>query len=370
MPLTMGPAKGPFEEGANGLPDDSALPGLRRMRTSGLAATLPGLGLEGALTDIRMCNHHPGERAALEVRTADRRFAIKVYADDPAAEAEVYRRLSAEGLAGDTGPRVPRLLSWDRDLKILVLSWLEGPPANRLVKNGKGRRAGELVAAWLRKAATLDARFGPPRSGGYTLYRLGVSVGALAAADPTLGATAKRTAKSLVRTQPRDDTLHLVHGTLYARHVLDTGDGPGVIDWPQFGRGPLEVDAGMFLATVSRTALRHTEVAEEADRAKDAFVEGTRGLVDPKSLEWYWAASLLDLAPRCLKNGQKREGILDALSLLDEAAGRAERLENERAELDEADLHLQQSHEHLPSDGKDTAGRRVSGRNSIGGTTP
>src|SRR5437016_208619 len=83
---------------------------------------------------------------------------------------------------GERGPLLQGVLSWDGDLTILVLSWLEGPPANRLVKNGKGRRAGELVAAWLRKAATLDARFGPPRSGGYTLYRLGVSVGALAAA--------------------------------------------------------------------------------------------------------------------------------------------------------------------------------------------
>jgi len=130
------------------------------------------------------------------------------------------------------------------------------------------------------------------------MYQAGASVGALTAADPLLGAIAKRTAKILVRTQPGEGTPHLVHSTLYARHILDMGDGPGVIDWQQFGQGPLEVDAGMFLATISRAALRHQEVTDEATRAMEAFLEGTRGLVDPNSLEWYWAASLLHLAAR------------------------------------------------------------------------
>jgi len=156
------------------------------------------------------------------------------------------------------------------------------------------------------------------------MYQAGASVGALTAADPLLGATAKRTAKILVRTQPGEGTPHLVHSTLYARHILDMGDGPGVIDWQQFGQGPLEVDAGMFLATISRAALRHQEVADEATRAREAFLEGTRGLVDPNSLEWYWAASLLHLAASGLKTGLRTQPILGAHSLVREAAWRAE----------------------------------------------
>ena len=332
MPPTEAPpidsAKTLFEERVSALPDDSALPGLRSIRMRGLAETLPELNLGGGQAVIRMCNHHPGERAAIEVRAANRRFAIKFYADDPAAEAEVYQRLAVEGLAGDSGPRVPRLLGWDRDRKILVLSWLEGPSADRLVKNGKGSRAGELAAEWLRAASTRDVKIGPPRSGGYALYRVGMSVGALTAADAALGTTAKRTAVILVRTQPEGEgTPRLVHGTLYSRHIFDMGDGPGVIDWQQSGQGPLEVDAGMFLATISRVGIRHKESADDATRATEAFIEGTRGLLDPNVLEWYWAASLLHLAARSLKTGLRPQPTLDASSVVGEAERRAERLE-------------------------------------------
>ena len=307
---------------ASELPDDPALPGLRKIRAGGLAQMMSEPELE--LAALWMHNYVPGSRATLETRVADRRFVIKIYTDDPSAEAEVYRRLAVLGLAGDFGPRVPRLLSWDRDQKILVLSWLEGLSAGQLVKDGKGRRAGELAVAWLRAASGADVRFGPPRGCGHLLYQVGVSVGALTAADPLLGATAKRTAKVLARTQPGEGTPHLVHSTLYARHVLDMGDGPGVIDWQQFGQGPFEVDAGMFLATISLAALRHQEVADEATRAMKAFLEGTRGLVDPNSLEWYRAASLLHLAASGLKTGLRTQPILAAHSLVREAAWRAE----------------------------------------------
>src|SRR5437016_3115248 len=202
---------------ASELPDDPALLVLGKIRTRGLAQVVSEPELELAV--LLMHNYVPGSRATLEARVADRRFVIKIYADDPSAEAEVYRRLAVLGLAGDSGPRVPRLLSWDRDQKILVLSWLEGPSASQLVKDGKGRRAGELAVAWLRAASGGDVRFGPRRGCGHLLYQVGVSVGALTAANPVLGATAKRTAKVLERTQPEEGTPHLVHGTLYARHT-------------------------------------------------------------------------------------------------------------------------------------------------------
>jgi len=307
---------------ASELPDDPALPGLKKIRTGGLAEVFPELELERVVLWMR--NHVPGSRATLEARVADRRFAIKIYADDPSAEAEVYRRLEVAGLAADFGPRVPRLLGWDCDQKVLVLRWLEGPSASQLVRDGKGRRAGELAAAWLRAASGRGAKFGPSRGCGHLLYQAGVSVGALTAADPILGATAKRTAKVLVRTQPEEGASHLVHGTLYARHILDMGDGPAVIDWQQFGQGPLEVDAGMFLATVSRAALRHQEVVDDATRAKEAFLEGMGGLVDPICLEWYWAACLLHLAASGLKTGLRNQPSPGAHSLVREAAWRAE----------------------------------------------
>ena len=312
------------------LPDDPELPALGEIRTRGLGETLPELGLREEPA-IRICNHYPGSRATLEVRALNRRFAVKIYADDPAAEAEAYHLLAINGLASDYGPRVPRLLSWDRDRKMLALSWLEGPTLNRLVRDGKGRRAGELAAAWLRAASTLDGGIGPPRSGGYMLYRVGMAVIALTATDAGLGSNAMGTANILVRTQPEEGKRHLVHGTLYARHIFDTGDGPGVIDWNKVGQGPLEMDAGMILATISRTAWRHKDSADEAERATEALLEGTRGLVEQNSLEWYWTASLLRLSARGVETEMNPRPTSDANSFVAEATRHAERLVSKAA---------------------------------------
>ena len=144
------------------LPDDPALPGLAAIRAHGLARAIPALGLEDAPVELVLCGYKRGDRATLEVRTGDRHFAVKAYAGDAASEADLYRALAAAGLAGASGPRVPRLLAWQRDLEIVVIGWLEGPTAHALVEGGRGWRAGELAASWLWRAASAPVRLGPP----------------------------------------------------------------------------------------------------------------------------------------------------------------------------------------------------------------
>ena len=159
------------------------------------------------------------------------------------------------------------------------------------------------------------------------LYQAGVSAGVLGASDRLLGADAKEATKKLIRRQPAEKSRQLVHGTLYARHILDLGDGPGVIDWQQFGQGPVEVDAGMFLATISRLAFRHPDVADEAARAEETFMARTRGLVDVRIVNWYRAAGLLHLAGSGLKTGLRRSvPTPEAHALVAEASRRAELL--------------------------------------------
>jgi Phosphotransferase enzyme family len=306
------------------LHDDPALPALAVIRARGLAVAVPALGLGRDPVELRLCNYAPGSRATFEARAGGRRFAVKLYADDPSPEAELYQALALVGLAGNAGARVPPLLAWQRDLRVLVLGWLSGPPANQLIKEGQGVRAGELAASWLRRAAALPVRVGPPCGPGRMLYQAGVSVAALGLVDRALGAAAKAVARVLGRTQPKEGALCLVHGTLYARHVYDLGDGPGVIDWQQFGQGPVELDAGMFLATISRLALRRESHGAEARRAEEAFLAGTRGLLDLGALEWYRAAGLLHLAASGLKTGNKTEPPREAPALVEEAGRRAE----------------------------------------------
>jgi len=134
----------------------------------------------------------------------------------------------------------------------------------------------------------------------------------------------------LARTEPRDDgAMGLVHGTLYARHILDVGEGPGVIDWHRFGQGPAELDAGMFLATLSRLRLLHPAHAGEALRAEQEFLEGTRDLLDERALAWHRAAALLQLTERLPTAGrgdwrERAHALLGEATRLTERAGPAE----------------------------------------------
>src|SRR6059036_2534202 len=169
MQPTVEPAEdlAPFElgQGAAQLPDDRALPALQTIRTLGLTGAMPSLRLGDGPVGLRIRNYVPGSRATFEAHVGDRRFAVKLYAHDPAPEAEAYQRLAHEGLAQDSGARVPQLLAYERDLRILVLSWLEGPSASRLIREARraSRRARRFVAAGLLT----------PGSGSRTATRLG-----------------------------------------------------------------------------------------------------------------------------------------------------------------------------------------------------
>jgi hypothetical protein len=309
------------------LPDDPELPALVALRDACRTDAPPVADIGGRTIEFLLCGYSRGSRATLEARDGNRRLAVKAYADDPAPEASLYEALATAGLGGDSGARVPPLLLWERDLRVLVIGWLEGPTAHQLVKGGRGARAGELAAHWLQRAASLTIKAGPPLGAAQMVERVRNGAAAFGAIDHALGTAALAVADALVRTRPKERDPHLVHGTLYARHVLDLGDGPGVIDWQRFGQGPVELDAGMFLATIARVGLDHAELAGEAARAAEAFLAGTRGLLEERALAWHRAAALLQLAARRVGHpARHRPGHLLKLTqaLLDEAARHAE----------------------------------------------
>lgn len=307
-----------------GLPEDGALPALAVLQAQGLGA-IPALGLDGRRAELILRGYTPGDRAAIEVRMSEpgiSRFAIKVYAGDPAPEAELYAALAAAGLASGDGVRVPRLLAWDAALKLVVLEWLEGRPLNDLVKEGPPERAGELGARWLRCAATLPVRLGPSHGPDRVLSESGRFIDMLEEGDHALGRAGQAVIESLAEHLPRESPPHLVHGTLYTRHLIDMqghggGEvGPGVIDWQRSGQGPLELDAGTFLATLSRTGLLRNRRVSDVDRAEKAFRAETAGLLDERAVAWYQAAALVRLAGRMLR----RRPPAKAVPLLESAA--------------------------------------------------
>jgi aminoglycoside phosphotransferase (APT) family kinase protein len=288
------------------LPDDPALPGLAAIRAHGLARAMPVLGLDGRPVELLLRAYKPGARAALEARVGTRHLAIKAYAADPAPEAALYASLATVP-AGDSGVHVPPLVAWDRELRALAIGWLDGPTARELIECGRGKRAGELAARWLRRAAALPVQQGPRFGAARRLEQAAGWVATLAAADPTLGTAATALAETLARTMPREGAPRLVHGSLHDRNVIDLGDGPGVIDWQRFGQGPAEIDAGRFLAEITRHRLQHEPLGAEATRAEQAFLAGIEGLVDERALAWHRAAALLRAAVRACKEIPRRQ---------------------------------------------------------------
>src|SRR5207237_602385 len=131
-------------------------------------------------------------------------------------------------------------------------------------------------------------------------------IGTLGTADLSVGAAARALAEALARTEPRDDgAVGLVHGTLYARHILDVGEGPGVIDWHRFGQGPAELDAGMFLATLSRLRLLHPAHTGEALRAEQAFLAGPRCPLSRRFARWAWPRRSLGWASTTVRSSSR-----------------------------------------------------------------
>src|SRR3989449_516727 len=283
-------------QATNDLPDDPAMPALAAIRAAGLAGAIRVPGLGDGPVEFLLRGYTPGSRAPFEARVGGRRVAVKAYAEDPAPEAALYEALAAAGLGGESDVRVPPLLAWERDLRVLVIGWLEGPTVQELVKNGQGKHAGGLAARWLRRVASLSVKLGPRLGAARVLP--GAGVGAAVLAPPVAGREPPATELVGIRakTRPKPSPPPLVPGTLSARHILDLGDGPGVIDWQRFGQGPVELDAGTFLATISRIGLLDRTRESEVAQAREAFLVGTAGLLDGRSLAWHQAAMLLRLA--------------------------------------------------------------------------
>ncbi len=306
-PLRQAPRAIPaWKKNLRELPDDPELRGLTAIKKLGLARALPELGLEDGPVDLINRGYTEGSRITLEVRAGPRRFALKAYADDPAEEAALYQGLAGAGLTADSGCCAPPLLLWDHELRVLVIGWLEGPSAEDLLLCGQGARSGELAAMWLRRIAEVPAMAWPPYAPEPILSQKQRGIAALVAGDIGLGAYATALADKLDCNRPQAPNLHLVHGTFYTRHIFDLGTGPGVIDWQRFCRGPMELDAGIFLATVWRSRQRLARPDADVARAEHSFLAGTNGLLDEYAVAWYRSAMLLRLATKLAQ--RKKEG--------------------------------------------------------------
>ena len=274
------------------LPVDPAIPALGAAADYGLGDVLDRVGLRVLVSRMAVLKHHLGDRCTLLLDCPGRRLVFKAYAQDPSPIARVLRVLSRHGLGSGHPPTVTPLEAVDADLRFLVFRWLEGARARELLGDGAGDRVGSLAVTWLRAAHPVELRLGDVFDPGRVLLEASRWRDALARADAEIASDAAVTASTLEAKVPLATPHGLCHGSFSPSHLVDLREGPGLIDWDSFCQGPIELDAGNFLAVLSRIGTG-IQGRREADRAARTFRAGLSDLVKPDVLEWYRAAMLV-----------------------------------------------------------------------------
>jgi aminoglycoside phosphotransferase (APT) family kinase protein len=243
------------------------------------------------------------------VRAGGDHLIAKAYRHDAAAVARVLTVLEHHSLAA------PRLIAYEPELRLLVTHRLQGVVGRDLL--ARGPRAGELAAEWLHRQSAMPFSEGRPHGPDAVLRQLRATAGEIHVAAPDLGASAAALISRLAEALPAVRASVLTHGSFSINHVVDLGDGPGVIDWDEVGQGPREFDAASFLSTLARVATAGPAVALRAGEAEQAFRERITGVVDPLALAWHEAATLVKSARHlCVRQPDAwRARALELLSL-------------------------------------------------------
>ncbi len=275
------------------LPVDRAIPALGAAAEDGLSRLLDGVGLRVSVGRMVILKHHPGDRCTLLLDVPGRRLVFKAYAQDPSPIAQVLRVMSRHGLGTGRAPTVSPLEAVDAELRFLVLRWLDGVRGRELLDDEAGDRVGSLAVTWLRAVQCVGLGLGEVFDSSRVLLEASRWRDSLASANAAIGSDAAVTVSALQAKAPLATPHRLQHGSFSPSHLVDLREGPGLIDWDSFCQGPIELDAGNFLAVLSRIGTGMEERRREADRAAQTFRARLSDLVQPDVLEWYRAAMLV-----------------------------------------------------------------------------
>jgi Phosphotransferase enzyme family len=306
------------------LPDDPGIPALRALAAEGFGGVLTRVGLPDDVEKVRLLGHRPG-RCTFEVTCGGRRVALKAYSPSRAAALEVCEWLDREGLASGRAPTAPPIVGRSRSLGLLVMGWLEGASGRDLIEGGRAARAGELAAEWLRAESGLEVELGRSYGPDAALQEVARWARKIGRVDSALGAEASAVLAGLRVVPPPHGREGVRHGDFSPEHVLDLGDGPGVIDWDSFRWGAIELDAARFLAALSWLAGERSGRVDGTSEAAAALRAGVDGLLDQRALAWYRAAVNVRLAKKlCRETPRPARWRARAQSLLAEARGSLE----------------------------------------------
>jgi hypothetical protein len=278
------------------LPVDERIPALTVVAEQGLGALLARLGVEGPLDDVQLLKHHPSLRCTWGVSARRRAIVVKAYRTEaeapkaaPGVLFDLLEELDRAGLATGRAPTVPPLVGIDRELCCYAMGRIAAPRLRDLLRGGDGDRPATLAAEWLHHTKDLTVSFGPPLGGVDLAVFLDEWATETARGDGALARLARACADALQAAPPTPRSRTLRHGRFSPYHVYDVGDGPAVVDWDTFGRGPLELDAAGYLARLARVSGSPDTAATAAERFRRAI----EPIVNDATLAWYEAALLL-----------------------------------------------------------------------------
>jgi len=243
------------------------------------------LGRPVVLEDLK---HKPGRRSTWRAVGSRHRAIVKRYETDRAPT--VAARVTALA-GGPAEPVVPRVLAFDADLHVIVLSEVPGAPFRDAVLAGDAgacARVGVALARW----HLAWRRVAPPSFRAHTAGRELDVLRVQADIAPVELGEAVRAAASTMSGDWGCSTV--VHRDLYEEQVL-LGEQVGLIDLDDAALGPPELDLGNLLAHLELLGVRS---GMDLTVAAGALLQGYVGVapVDPVLLDRVRRLSLLRLA--------------------------------------------------------------------------
>jgi Ser/Thr protein kinase RdoA (MazF antagonist) len=215
-------------------------------------------------------------------------------AEEAAASRHAHDALFQQIGATHSALRVPAVLAWSADERMLVVEAVGGRRIDTLF-------GPDLVQAMRRFGAALACLHSVPVPDGLPAFeRLDPAqqpdaADILGHARPDVAAAAARLAGELADDARMGEAPVCLHGDVHLKNGLLDGRRIGLIDLDQAGVGQAAADIGSVLAGLRYRAIV-TDEAARGEKLRAALLDGyasLRELPDPQLLRWHVSAALL-----------------------------------------------------------------------------
>jgi Ser/Thr protein kinase RdoA (MazF antagonist) len=241
-------------------------------------------------------------------------------AEEAAASRHAHSTLCQQVGPSNSALRVPAVLAWAPEHRMLVVEAVEGRRIDTL-RGPDVQQAMRRFGAALACLHTLPAPHGLPPFERLSPVRQGEAAEIVARARPDVATAASRLAGELCDEVRLAEPPVCLHGDVHPKNGLLDGRRVSLIDLDQAGIGQPAIDLGSTLAGLRYTALVTDERAR-GERLRSALLEGYASLRDLPGedlLRWHVAAALLTERALRAVNRLRPDGLAHLGAVLNEA---------------------------------------------------